>query len=326
MKHIVIIVPPMTSILDVAGPLEVFTRTADYISNHIPSIKQSYVTHVLSVDGASLVTTSSGLPIMCEGGLSSINYPVDTVLIAGRGSYTTDIPDILLRWLKKHANKIRRIGSICAGAFILAEAGLLNGRRATTHWQVYDKMAKLYPEVKVEREPIFVKDGNIYTSAGISTGIDLSLALVEEDFGRDVAVMIARLLVLYLKRPGNQSQFSNILMHQTVDYKPIQDIQEWIMTNLDKDLGVEALAERAAMSPRNFARVFLKETGVTPAKYIEKVRLETARRRLEETHLTIDDIASECGVGSADNLRRLFLRHLKTTPSEYRRSFATALV
>ncbi|RXK86031.1 GlxA family transcriptional regulator [Filimonas effusa] len=326
MKHIVIIVPPMTSILDVAGPLEVFTRTAAYISSDMPSIKQSYAAHVLSVDGASIVTTSSGLPIVCEGGLSSINYPVDTVLIAGRGSYTIEIPVKLLEWLKKRANKIRRIGSICAGAFILAEAGLLNGRRATTHWQVYDKMAKLYPQVKVERDPIYVKDGNIYTSAGISTGIDLSLALVEEDFGRDVAVAIARLLVLYLKRPGNQSQFSNILMHQAVDYKPIQEIQEWIMMHLDKDLGVEALAGQAAMSPRNFARVFLKETGVTPAKYVEKVRLETARQQLEETHLTMDDIASDCGLGSADNLRRLFLRHLKITPSEYRRSFASALV
>lgn len=178
----------------------------------------------------------------------------------------------------------------------------------------------------MDKDPIYVKDGNIYTSAGISTGMDLSLALVEEDFGRDVAVNVARVLVLYLKRPGNQSQFSNVLMHQTVDHEPIQNIQNWIIDHLDEELSVETLAERALMSPRNFARVFLRETGITPAKYIEKVRLETARRRLEESRLTIDEISSECGIGSADGLRRLFLRHLKTTPSDYRKSFASAFV
>ncbi|WEK38389.1 MAG: GlxA family transcriptional regulator [Candidatus Pseudobacter hemicellulosilyticus] len=325
MKHIVILAPPDTSILDVAGPLEVFTRAAEYVTHQLAAPKQSYITHVLSVDEERVVTTSSGLPIICEGSLSSINYPIDTILFAGRGSYRNNIPAELLQWLKKNTRKIRRIGSICAGAFILAEAGLLNGRRATTHWQVCDQLAKAYPAIKVEKDPIYVKDGNIYTSAGISTGIDLALALVEEDHGRDVAVMIARLLVLYLKRPGNQSQFSNILQHQLADHQPVQSVQAWIMQNLDQDLSVELLAEKAAMSPRNFARVFTKKTGVTPAKYVEQVRLETARRRLEETHLSIEDISDEIGVGSADSLRRLFLRHLKTTPTDYRRSFATAV-
>lgn len=327
-KHIVIIAPPMTSILDVAGPLEVFAKTADYIKEHLPAIKESYTTHVLSIDSSHIVNTSSQLPIVCEGGLESIDYEIDTVLFAGKGGYNPGdaILEPILNWLKENANKIRRIGSICAGAFILAEAGLLNGRKATSHWQVCDKLARLYPDVKVEKDPIYVKDGNIYTSAGISTGMDLSLALVEEDFGRDVAVMVARILVLYLKRPGNQSQFSNALMHQTVDYEPIQTIQDWIIDHLDEQLTVEILAEKALMSPRNFARVFLRETGVTPAKYIEKMRLETARRRLEETRLTIDEISNECGVGNADGLRRLFLRHMKTTPSDYRRNFATAIL
>ncbi|GAA4792082.1 GlxA family transcriptional regulator [Olivibacter ginsenosidimutans] len=325
-KHIVLVVPPMTSILDVAGPLEVFTKTTDYLNDHIASLKPAYTTHVLSVDSSPIVHTSAGLPIVCEGDINSINYEVDTLLFAGKGTAESNTLQPALTWLKEHACKIRRIGSICAGAFILAEAGLLNGRRATTHWQVCAKMATLYPQIKVEKDPIYVKDGNIYTSAGISTGMDLSLALVEEDFGRDIAVMVARLLVLYLKRPGNQSQFSNILMHQQVDYEPIQTVQEWIIHHLDEELTVELLAEKVSMSPRNFARVFLRETGITPAKYVEKVRLETARRRLEETRLTIDEISNECGVGSADGLRRLFLRHLKTTPSDYRRSFATAAV
>jgi transcriptional regulator GlxA family with amidase domain len=317
----------MTSILDVAGPLEVFAKTIDYLDEYFPDAEVSYTTHVVSVTPATTVATSSGLPIVCEGDLTSINYEVDTILLAGKGALEPGDPVLLplIDWLKENSKRIRRIGSICAGAFVLAEAGFLNGKRATTHWKNCARLAKCYPEVMVEKDPIYIKDGNIYTSAGISTGIDLSLAMVEEDFGRDVAVNVARILVLYLKRPGNQSQFSNILTHQTTDHEPIKCIQGWILDHLDEEITVEAMAEKALMSPRNFARVFLRETGITPAKYIEKIRLETARRRLEETRLTIDEISSECGIGNADGLRRLFLRHLKTTPSDYRKSFATAL-
>lgn len=322
-KHIVIIAPPNTSILDVAGPLEVFSKTADYINEYIPNITESYTLHVISTQPSKIVTTSSGLPIVTEGDVKTINYEVDTVLVSGNAPGNM-IGKATLNWLRENAGKIRRVGSICAGAFVLAEAGILNGKRATTHWRVCDKLARNYPEVKVESDPIFVKDGNVYTSAGISTGMDLSLAMVEEDFGRDIALSVARQLVLYLKRPGNQSQFSSILTHQKVDHQPISEIQDWIIEHLDEGLTVEILAEKASMSPRNFARVFLRESGITPAKYIEKLRLETARRRLEETKLTLDEISNECGIGNADALRRLFLRHMRTTPSDYRRSFATA--
>lgn len=326
-KHILIIVPPMTSILDVAGPLEVFAKTIDHLNEHCPHTETSYATHVVSVTTSTTVATSSGLPVVCEGDLNSITYEVDTVLLAGKGGLEPNDPILqpLIDWLQTNSRNIRRMGSICAGAFVLAEAGFLDGKRATTHWKNCDRLARRYPKVRVEKDPIYIKDGNIYTSAGISTGIDLSLALVEEDFGRDVAVSVARILVLYLKRPGSQSQFSQILAHQTTDYEPIKDIQAWVLDHLDEEITVEALAERALMSPRNFARVFLRETGITPAKYIEKIRLETARRRLEETRLTIDEISSECGIGNADGLRRLFLRHLKTTPSDYRKSFSSAL-
>lgn len=323
-KHIVILVPENVSILDVAGPLDVFTKAKECIRENAPAMDETYTTHVLSFDSLIQVNTSSGLPIITEGGIEAVNYEIDTILVAGNSTLKV-IPQSLLDWLKGKTDKVRRMGSICAGAFVLAKAGILNGRRATTHWMVCDKLAKLYPEVKVETDPIFVKDGNIYTSAGISTGMDLALALVEEDFGRDTAVAVARRLVLYLKRPGNQSQFSNILNYQSVDYEPIKTIQDWIVDHLDDELTVELLAEKAMMSPRNFARVFLRETGITPAKYIEKLRLETARRRLEETRLTLDEISTECGIGNADGLRRLFLRHMKTTPSDYRKSFATAL-
>ena len=322
-KHIVILVPTNVSILDVAGPLDVFTKAKDCIRENDPAMNETYTTHVLSFDSLIQVNTSSGLPIITEGGIESVNYEIDTILVAGNSTLKV-IPQSLLDWLKDKTDKVRRMGSICAGAFVLAKAGILNGRRATTHWMVCDKLAKLYPEVKVETDPIFVKDGNVYTSAGISTGMDLSLAMVEEDFGRDMAVAVARRLVLFLKRPGNQSQFSNILNYQSVDYEPIKEIQDWIVDHLDDELTVEMLAEKAMMSPRNFARVFLRETGITPAKYIEKLRLETARRRLEKTRLTLDEISTECGVGNADGLRRLFLRHMKTTPSDYRKSFATA--
>ncbi len=324
-RHIVIIAPPNASILDVAGPMEVFSKANDYMNTYMQNMAETYTLHVISTESSKIVQTSSGLPIVSEGNIESINYKVDTVLVSGIPNAPGNMVDTAtLNWLRKHANIIRRVGSICAGAFILAEAGILDGRRATTHWRVCDKLARCYPKVKVESDPIFVKDGNVYTSAGISTGMDLSLAMVEEDFGRDTALAVARQLVLYLKRPGNQSQFSIILTHQKVDYQPISDIQDWIIDHLDEELTIGILAEKASMSPRNFARVFLRESGITPAKYIEKLRLETARRRLEETRLTLDEISSECGVGNADALRRLFLRHMKTTPSDYRRSFSTA--
>jgi transcriptional regulator GlxA family with amidase domain len=324
-KHIVIVAPPKTSILDIAGPVEVFSKAADYIDMYIHKGGLSYTIHVVSTESAKTVYTSSGLPIVSEGGIKSIDYEIDTVLVSGiPGAPENMVSKETLNWLRECCHNIRRVGSICAGAFILAEAGILDGKRATTHWRVCDKLAKCYPKVKVENDPIFIKDGNIYTSAGISTGMDLSLAMVEEDYGRDIALAVARQLVLYLKRPGNQSQFSVVLTHQKVDHQPVRELQEWIIEHLDEDLTVEILAEKALMSPRNFARVFLRETGITPAKYIEKLRLEAARRRLEETQLTLDEISSECGVGNADSLRRLFLRHMRTTPSDYRRSFRTA--
>jgi len=325
-KHIVIVAPSMTSILNVAGPLDVFAKANHCLSEIKPSVNTGYAIHTVSVDASTLVHTSSGVPIGCEGGLEAIDYPIDTLLIAGKGELDEPTRQKLIKWLQKHEKNMRRLGSICEGSFVLAEAGLLNGRRATTHWRTCDQLEKMYPDVKVDKESIYIKDDHMYTSAGISTGIDLSLALVEEDYGREIALMVARLLVLYLKRPGNQSQFSPVLMNQSVNYEPIKLIQDWITEHLNEVLTVEVLAEKASMSPRNFARVFRRETGVTPAKYVEALRLETARRRLEESRLTLEEISSECGIGSADNLRRIFLRLLNTSPSAYRRNFATSLV
>ena len=342
-KHIVILASPNTSLLDVTGPLEVFAKAKQFLPEFTDQPPFVYQTHVVTNADELQVTTSSGLPIVCESKLFDITYPIDTLLIAG---YSTGLPPMgknapigapfpnlqdtdrrkaTVDWLRKNWKSIRRIGSVCTGAFLLAEAGILNGREATTHWHRCQLMAAMYPEVKVNPDPIFVKDGPVYTSAGISTGMDLALALVEEDYGRDVALYVARMLVLYLKRPGNQSQFSVVLAQQEVDYNPIQTIIDWIPEHLNDSLSVEKLAEEASMSPRNFSRVFTRKTGITPARYIEKVRVETARRRLEESSLTLEEISDECGLGSADTLRRLFLRHLKTSPSAYRRSFQTAV-
>ena len=324
-KHVVLVAPPGASLLDVAGPLEVFVKASDCLKLEGKEDSGLYIVHVVTTVSSKTIITSRTLTIICEGSVNSINYEVDTLLVTGNAGEKM-ISKPAMNWLKEHWQNIRRVGSVCAGAFVLAEAGILDGKRATTHWSRCDKMAKMYPKVKVENDPIFVKDGHVYTSAGISTGMDLALALVEEDHGRDLALMVARMLVLYLKRPGNQSQFSAALIHQKVDHQPIREVQDWMLEHLNDDLTVETLAEKASMSPRNFARVFLRETGITPAKYIEKLRLETARRRLEETQLTVDEISTECGLGGADTMRRLFLRHMKTTPTDYRRSFKTALI
>ncbi len=324
-RDIVILAPRYTSILDVAGPLDVFAKTPGYPAIFENANQKHYRVHVVSDGLPAEVPTSTGLPLLSEGPLSAVDYPVDTLLVTGiPGPPENMVSEETLSWIKRNWEKIRRVGSVCNGAFILAEAGVLDGRRATTHWARCERLSRLYPKVKVDPDPIFIKDGTVYTSAGISAGMDLALAMVEEDFGREVALNVARTLVLYLKRQGNQSQFSVLLFYQQIDYEPVKRLIEWIPGHLDEKLTVEVMAEQVSMSPRNFARVFASKTGITPAKFIEKLRLETARRRLEESNLTLEEISAECGTGSADTLRRMFLRHFKTTPADYRRSFKSA--
>ena len=211
--------------------------------------------------------------------------------------------------------------SICTGAFLLAEAGLLNGKRATTHWSRVKEFGQRYPQVTLETDSIFVNDGNIYSSAGITSGMDLALHLVEADWGADVALTIAKNWLLYVKRPGGQSQFSALLPDKACERLTIAELQSWIMENLGADLSVAKLAERVSMSPRHFARVFQSETGVTPAKYVEIVRIEATRRWLEGSSRSIELIADECGLGDSERLRRSFIRRLGVNPSDYRRRF-----
>jgi transcriptional regulator GlxA family with amidase domain len=323
-KLVVIIAMPGTMSLDIAGPSDVFHNANRVILQRMGF--SPYKIILASPDDTTSVKIGSGITIKCDENVFNIKNKIDTLIIAGfPAADSIESRRDLIQWLKESANNTRRIASICRGAFLMAEAGFLNNKRATTHWNFCDDLQKNYPQVQVDPDPIFIGDGKFYTSAGVSSGIDLTLALLEEDFGREIALNVARNLVLYLRRPGNQSQFSIVLAQQETSKEPLRHLQKWLLDHLDKNLTVETLAEQCSMSPRNFARVFQKEMKMTPGKYLEKLRVETARRRLEETNLGLDQIARECGLGSADTLRRIFLRQLKITPNQYRRSFKTAL-
>lgn len=297
--------------LDLSGPAEVFAAAG-------------WPLRIVTVDGAP-VRSSSGITIVPDGDLASARGPIDVLMVVGGDGTPAAMRDArLLAWLRRTARRSRRVTSVCSGAFVLAEAGLLDGRRATTHWSVCDALAERYPNIEVDPDPIYVRDGDVWTSAGVTAGMDLALALVEEDLGREVALAIARRLVLFLRRPGNQSQFSAQLSLQTADRDALRDVQHHIAERLDDDLSVDALAARAAMSPRHFARCFRDETGTTPARFVEAARLEAARRRLEESDDSIESIARACGFGTAETMRRAFVRVLHVAPTEYRRRFATA--
>jgi transcriptional regulator GlxA family with amidase domain len=227
----------------------------------------------------------------------------------------------LIRLLRAAAGRSRRVASVCTGAFLLARAGLLDGRRATTHWNSCGELARRYPAVHVESDPIFVRDGDVYTSAGVTAGIDLALALVDEDLGPKLARDVARWLVLFLRRPGGQSQFSAALAGQQAEREPLRDLQGWVMDHLDEDLTVPALAERVFMSPRNFARAFKREVGMTPAVYVETVRVERARTLLETGGEGVEQVARRCGFGTVETMRRVFRRRLGVSPGDYRQRF-----
>ncbi|MFI1646857.1 GlxA family transcriptional regulator [Streptomyces avidinii] len=303
--------------LDVTGPVEVFAALA-----HFPG-RAGYAIRTVAPAGAP-VRTGSGLTLVPDGELESARPgPGTTVLVPG-GRFTGDFEPRLTDWLRTHGGGAERLVSVCTGGLLLAEAGLLDGRRATTHWDACERMARDYPAVAVEPDPIYVRDGPVVTSAGVTAGIDLALALVEEDHGQDVALTIARHLVVFLRRPGNQAQFSAQLAAQTARRDPLRDVQQWITEHPGENLGVEHLAARARLSPRHFARAFRAETGVTPGRYVERVRVDHARRLLEESGEGIAQIARACGYGNPEALRRAFLRTLGQPPAEYRRRFGTS--
>jgi transcriptional regulator GlxA family with amidase domain len=296
--------------LDVSGPYEVFAEAGAYRVEVAAPRQGSF-------------SAASGLKLSADFALAELRGHVDTLIVAGGYGVFDVIEDPeFLHALRRAAKKSRRVGSICTGAFALAAAGLLDGRRATTHWRFSEQLRSCYPSVVVDSEPIYIRSDNVYTSAGVTAGMDLALALVEEDRGHDVAMTIAREFVLFMRRPGGQSQFSTALAAQTADREPLRELQAWIVDNLNADLSVETLAHRAHMSARHFARVFTREVGQTPARYVELVRVEAAQRRLEESGDSLEEIAGHCGFGSVNSMRRSFLRVRGIPPSDYRKRFS----
>ncbi len=321
-RHVALVAYPGVNALDVIGPLEVFATAAAL--GVVGGGCRPYTTEVLATVAGAL-ETQSGIGLVAGRALAAVRGGIDTLLVAGGLGTAAALHDrALLAALRRLAPRVRRLGSVCSGSFLLAEAGLLAGRRATTHWMWCRTLAEQYPEVRVEPDPIFVRDGNVYTSAGVTAGMDLALALVEDDLGRDLALRVAQQMVLFLRRPGGQSQFSAQLAVQAADRQPLRELQAWIVEHPGADCSVPALAQRVAMSPRNFARVFLREVGMTPAHYVEQVRVEAARRRLEDSRDGVDAIADDCGFGTAETMRRAFLRHLRVAPSDYRTRFRVA--
>jgi transcriptional regulator GlxA family with amidase domain len=318
-RRVVVLVYPGVQSLDVTGPLEVFAGAQSLIEARGLDTRGYEVRLVAASEEP--FETSSGMTIVPDCTLARAGA-IDTLIVpGGRGRGRVGRDPALRAWLVRAAGRARRVASVCTGAFLLAEAGLLSGRRVTTHWAFAEELARLHPEIDVDAEPIFIRDGNFWTSAGVTAGMDLALALVEEDHDRELALEIARHLVLFLRRPGGQSQFSATIVAQEPRREPLRELQREVVEDLAGEHTVEAMAARAHMSCRHFARAFRAETGMTPARYVERVRLEAARRRLEESSEAIGAVARECGFGSAETMRRVFLRVLRVGPAEYRRRF-----
>ncbi|MGI5459705.1 GlxA family transcriptional regulator [Streptomyces sp. CA-249302] len=314
METVLVVLFDNVQSLDVTGPVEVLNGA----ELHRPG---TYRIRTASPDGRP-VRTSSGLTLVPDHSFADAP-PADTLLVPG-GAGTRRPDPRVVAWLREHGPRADRLVSVCSGALLLAAAGLLDGHRATSHWSVCEKLAREYPDVEVDPDPIFIRDGRLSTSAGVISGIDLALALVEEDLDREVALSVARHLVVFLRRPGNQAQFSAQLAAQTARREPLREVQQWITEHPGADLSVDTLAARARLSPRHFARAFQTETGMTPGRYVDRVRLEHARRLLEDTADGVEEISRACGYGTPEAMRRSFVRTLGAAPAEYRRRFRPA--
>ena len=318
-RRVVMVAMPCQEVFEIGGALDIF-----YAANGRLPPGRGYAVEVVSP--VATVREWPGLRLASDRSYRAVRGDIDTLIVTG-----IDEPDDarrdpdLIRWLARIAPRTRRVAGLCTGTFVLAEAGLLDGRNATTHWMDCDELARRFPAITVQRDPIYVRDRGIYTSAGSTAGLDLVLALVEEDVGRRVALQVAQRMVFFLKRPGGQAQFSAQLSTQMAEREPLRDLQAWILDHPGLDLSVDALARRAAMSPRNFFRVFVREIGMTPGRFVERVRVEAARRLLEETTRGIPDVAAACGFGSPETMRIAFRRALGVNPQSYRSRFHTTV-
>jgi transcriptional regulator GlxA family with amidase domain len=308
---------PLVQLLDVTGPFQVFASANDLVRE--AGGQPPYDLRVVAQSGAQ-VMASAGLQLSTRP-LPLAGAAVDTLMVAGgQGVEAAAADPVIIEWLQMRATRARRIASVCTGAFLLAASGLLDGRRAATHWSYCAELARRFPKVRVESDPIFVHDGLIWSSAGVTAGIDLALALVEEDLGPALALAVARYLVVFMKRPGGQAQFSTALSLQMADDE-FAALHEWINNHLADDLPLPVLADRAGMSERSFSRHYAEATGLTPARAIERLRVEAARRLLSESGLPVKRIYRRCGFGSEETMRRSFLRLLAVTPQDYRSRF-----
>jgi transcriptional regulator GlxA family with amidase domain len=334
-RRIAMLAYPDAQILDVTGPLEVFAIATRLLREQQASRSEPKASEAhrerrdpgyaieLVAENAGPVAMSSGLELVAQCAMRDLRGPIDTLFVAGGEGVRRAVRHApTIDWIRRIDARARRVAGVCSGAFLLAQAGLLDGRRATTHWRSCAALARLFPRVTVEPDRIYVRDGRIATSAGVTAGMDLALALVEDDLGGELARDVARQLVLFLRRPGGQSQFSVQLTSPVASRPSLRELQGWIHEHPDADLGVEALARRMGMSPRNFARVFTRELAVTPARYVERARVEAARQWLEDARAGLDEVAAACGFGSAETLRRAFQRLLCVSPSAYRDAFA----
>lgn len=324
-RRVVVLAAAGAELLDVIGPFQVFVSANKLFRASHPQAADLYRVEIVSCSRSCTLLSNCGLRISAHRSLHGLRGAIDTVLVAGGSAVERGRTSLAsVRWLRAAAARCRRVGSVCTGALLLGRAGLLDGRRVTTHWNWCAQLARECPRARVDPDPIFVRDGKVCTSAGVTAGMDLALALIEEDHGARLALQVARQLVLYLRRPGGQSQFSAALALQLAERQPLRELHAWVLEHLESPLDVALLAARVHMSPRNFARVFRREMRTTPAKFVERLRIETARRRLEETRRSLKQIAQECGFGSIGSMRSVFQRTLGVPPARYRQHFRSA--
>jgi transcriptional regulator GlxA family with amidase domain len=321
-KRVVIVVYPGVTLLDAAGPAQVFASANDVfgMTEAMPRYRV-----VLASPAGREIQTDTGISLGTVSLRQASAKPIDTLIVAG-GAGVFDALDEkkLINWIKLRHENCRRVASTCMGAFLTAEAGLLDGQVVTTHWRRTEELQRRHPSLRVQRDPLFIRNGKMWSSAGVTAGIDLALAMVEEDHGHDTAMQVAQSLVVYFKRPGGQSQFSNVLAAQKEDSGgTFSELHAWISGNLQFELDVETLARRAGMSPRTFFRLYKENTGITPAKYVEMLRVDTAKRLLEQGTMRLARIAKQTGLVDEQRMRRAFLRHVGVSPSEYRMKFGT---
>ncbi len=318
---------PGCDVLDVCGPVDVFFYAKLLLKRYGRTCEPGYQCDIIAATPGPVKTTC-GIELIATHSYSEIEDGLDTLIVVGGAeAEQASMDPSLVECVRSMAPRARRVASVCTGAFILAAAGLLHQRRVTTHWAYSEALAVAYPSIEVDSSLIFARDGNIYSSGGITAGIDLALALVEEDLGREIALAVARTVVVFPRRPGGQSQFSAYVTLRDVAKRPeMQELITWILCHPGEDLSVQALADRMGMSPRNFARLFRGEIGETPAQFAERARADAARCKLEQTVVPVETIAGQCGFGNAERMRRTFQRLFEVSPNDYRARFRSPLL